>query len=286
MEDLIHAILNRPYVKPLIKVGLQVIIILCVTLFVLRLLKRISNREGKLYFRFICNALRIGVITIAVMSMISLVLDLGNVLQGLLTGGGLVLAVLTFAAQKILNNTLSGLDITASKPFEIGQKIKVLQGSSIVAEGIVKDITLRHTIVDTFDGQSCIIPNGVLSDSVIINTNFTEQVGNFLEVEVGYNDDIDLALQVVSDTVASDPRVVNHSKPLVSKFLAEGVQIKTTVWTKTLSDNFAACGNIRKELLKNFRAAGITIPYQTVTLDIPGAVTQDAPAQEEAAVAE
>lgn len=255
--------------NPWIKLSVQVVAILGVTFFLLRVLKKLSEKEGKLYFRFICNALRIGVITIASIALGSLVLDLGNVLQGLLTGGGLVLAVLTFAAQKILNNTLSGLDITASKPFEIGQKIKVLQGSSIVAEGIVKDITLRHTIVDTFDGQSCIIPNGVLSDSVIINTNYTEQVGNFLEVEVGYADDIDLAIQVLVDTIEAEPRVVSHSTPLVSKFLAEGVQLKTTIWTKTLSDNFAACGTIRKELLKNFRANGITIPYQTVTLDLP-----------------
>ncbi|MBR4579570.1 MAG: mechanosensitive ion channel family protein [Oscillospiraceae bacterium] len=256
--------------NPWIKLALQVVVILSATFILLRVLKKISSKEEKLYFRFICNALRIGVITIATVSLVGLVLDLGNVMQGLLTGGGLVLAVLTFAAQKILNNTLSGLDITASKPFEIGQKIKVLQGSSVVAEGLVKDITLRHTIVDTFDGQSCIIPNGVLSDSVIINTNFTEQVGNFLEVEVGYNDDIDLAIQVVIDTVEADPRVTNHSQPLVSRYLAEGVLIKTTVWTKTLSDNFAACGNIRKELLKNFKANGISIPYQTVTIDLPG----------------
>ena len=37
-----------------------------------------------------------------------------------------------FAAQKALNNTISGISLSFSRPFNIGDKIKVLSGSSII----------------------------------------------------------------------------------------------------------------------------------------------------------
>ena len=79
----------------------------------------------------------------------------------------------------------------------------MLQGGTAIAEGIVRDITLRHTVIDTYDGQSCIVPNGVLSESVIINTNLVENVGNFLEFEIGYGADVDHARQIIMEM---DPR--------------------------------------------------------------------------------
>jgi small-conductance mechanosensitive channel len=256
-----------------IKIGITVLV--CAGLYFL--LGQIGHRQKKLHVGFACSLLRIIVVIICVTLLIGQLFDLGAFTQTLLTSGGLFLAVLTFAAQKVLNNILSGISISASKPFEIGQKIRVLQNGNPIAEGVVKSISLRHTVINTYDGQSCIIPNGVLSESVVVNANYTEEVGNFLEVTVRYQDDIDRAIGLVQETVDAEPLVTRRGEPLVSRYLEDGVQIKTAVWTRTLNDNFQACSNIRRNLLKVFRAAGIAIPYRTVTLDMPeqGAVRQE-----------
>ena len=251
------------------RIALEIAVTLAVSVGLYFLLRIVSRRQKRLYVRFICDLLRIIVVILGLTAILGSLLDLSKIANALLAGGGLFLAILTFAAQKVLNNILSGFSISASKPFEIGQKIRVLQGGTAIAEGIVRDITLRHTVIDTYDGQSCIVPNGVLSESVIINTNYTAEVGNFLEVEVSYNDDMDRVFGVLLATIDAEPLVVRHSAPLVTKYLAEGVLVKTTLWTRTLNDNFIACSNIRKELLRNFREAGITIPYRTVTIDMP-----------------
>ena len=46
--------------------------------------------------------------------------------------------------------------------------------------------------------------------------------------------------------------------------MADGVALKTTVWTKTLDDNFQACSDIRIKLIEEFQKNNIVIPYQTV----------------------
>ena len=69
----------------------------------------------------------------------------------ILQSSALLLAIVTFAAQHALGNVISGFTISFTKPYDVNDKIKVLQGNSLIAEGIVSDITIRHTIIKTFD---------------------------------------------------------------------------------------------------------------------------------------
>ena len=53
----------------------------------------------------------------------------------------------------------------------------------------------------------------------------------------------------------------------VNRYTANGMVLKTSVWTKTLDDNFKACSDLRMSLVKEFSESDITIPYQTITID-------------------
>jgi len=186
----------------------------------------------------------------------------------LLQSGSLILAVATFAAQQALGNVISGFSLSFSKPYNVDDKVRVVQGSSIVAEGIVTDITLRHTIINQYNGESCIVPNSVMDSSVITNTNFTENVGNFMEIEISYDSDIDKAIEIMRKICAGNELSLNteENKIFVKGYSMNGIILKTTVWTKTLDESFQACSEIRKALVEEFRSEGITIPYQTLTL--------------------
>lgn len=245
---------------------IKVVIILVVGLTLWLILRLLSGKQTKLHVRFICALFKVLTVVGCLIAILNIFYDINKAITAVLTGGGLILAILSFAAQKALNNTISGISLSFSRPFNIGDKIKVLSGSSIIAEGTVTDITLRHTVVMTYDGQECIIPNGTMNESMLINVSSRDKVGNFLEITVGYNDDLDLAIDIVEQTVKSTPRVLDCTKPLVCRFDADGPVIKTTVWTANVADNFVACGSIRKQLISEFRENGITIPYQTITL--------------------
>ena len=134
----------------------------------------------------------------------------------------------------------------------------------------ISPFAVREGEIKTFDGQSCIIPNNIMDTSVIMNTNFTENVGNFLEVEIRYDQDIDKAISIMENLVYEHDLTLNNkdnTKVSISRFTQNGVVLKTTVWTKTLDANFKSCSELRLSLLKAFKEYGIVIPYNTVTIE-------------------
>ena len=246
---------------------IKIVIYVLVGLLLWMILKLVSGKRKKLHVRFICSLLRVLVIIGVLIAALQVYFDLTKVLTAVLTGGGLVLAILSFAAQKSLNNILSGIAISFSRPFDLGDKIKIISGGSVMAEGTVTDITLRHTVVMTYDGQACMVPNGVMNESMLLNVSHEDRIGNFLEITVGYSDDLDKALKLMEEVVRATENVLDCTKPLICRFDPDGPVVKTTVWTKTVAENFVACGSIRKRLIETYRENGITIPYKTVTIE-------------------
>ena len=179
-----------------------------------------------------------------------------------------MIAIATFAAQQALGNVISGISLSVSKPYNEDDKIRVVQGGSIIAEGIVKDITIRHTIIRQYNGECCIVPNSVMDSAVITNTNFIENVGNFIEIEIGYDADIEKAMNLMQSICVNHELTLNteENKVFIKTYTANGIILKTTVWSRNLDDSFQACSDILVALVENFRAEGITIPYQTVTI--------------------
>ena len=187
-----------------------------------------------------------------------------------LQSGSLILAIATFAAQHALGNVISGVSISVSKPYNEGEKIRVVQGGTVIAEGIVRDVTLRHTVIYQFNGESYIVPNSVMDTAVVINTNYTENIGNFIEVEISYDADIDEALRIIRKVCAEHELTLNTEEHAVtaSGYTQNGIILKTTIWTENLDDSFHACSDIRIALITEFKKSGIEIPYQTVTVKI------------------
>jgi len=155
----------------------------------------IAKRE-KLYQKFIKSILTFIIIVIGVYAALSQFEIARTISTSLLQSGSLIIAVATFAAQQALGNVISGFFISATKPCEIGQKVKIMSGGNVIAEGIVRDMTVRHIFIEQFDGQSYIVPNSLADSSVIVNTNFVEDVGNYIEIEVGYDTDVEEARKI------------------------------------------------------------------------------------------
>lgn len=230
--------------------------------------KYIAKKNPAAHVRFSKSVLNVLIIVLTIYSLMQQFEMTRGMSTAILQSGSLILAVATFAAQQALGNVISGFSLSFSKPYNVNDKVRVTQGSSVVAEGIVTDITLRHTIISQYNGESCIVPNSVMDSSVITNTNFTENVGNFIEVEISYESDIGKAMELMSIICAENELSLNtrENKIFVKGYSVNGVVLKTTVWTKTLDESFQACSEIRKDIVEKFQEAGITIPYQTVTL--------------------
>lgn len=244
----------------------------CVVIQIVNLIfKRLERKNKAAHLRFSKGLIKALVIVLTIYTLaqqFEVTKDMSTVL---LQSGSLVIAVATFAAQHALANVISGFSLAFSRPYNVNDKIRVSQGNSVIAEGIVTDITLRHTIISQYNDESCIVPNSVMDSAVITNTNYTENIGNFMEITVGYDSDIERAIELMKQICAEHELTLNtmENNVFVKGYSADGVILKTTVWTKNLDDSFRACSDIRLALVQQYLMYGIEIPYQTVTVKSP-----------------
>lgn len=237
--------------------------------YIVELIFRLFSKKTKaVHLRFSKSVIKVVIYVIVFYSLAQQFDITKDISKVLLQSGSLILAIATFAAQQALGNVISGLSISASKPYNVGEKIRVMQGGTVIAEGIVKDVMIRHTVIDQFNGESCIVPNSIMDSSVIINTNYTANVGNFVEIEIAYGANIEEAIRIMRKVCVEHELTLNTEKNAVSAsgYTQNGVILKTTIWTENLNDSFKACSDIRIALIEEFRKNGIEIPYQTVTV--------------------
>jgi small conductance mechanosensitive channel len=102
-----------------------------------------------------------------------------------------------------LQNFAGGVLILLIKPYKIGDYIEA-QGYA----GTVTEIQIFHTIINTYDNKSIIIPNGGLSTGSINNWSREDFRRIDWDVAISYGDDVDAARKAILDIFASDERVV------------------------------------------------------------------------------
>src|SRR5258705_4086169 len=144
---------------------------------------------------------------------------------GLLTGAGVLAAIVGFASQSAFSNIISGFFLVIFKPFSVGDRVKI--GS--LYTGDVEDITLRHTIIKDFENRRVIMPNSVISNETIINsTSIDEKICVFIELAVGVNTNLNKAMAIIQEEAVkhkdcienrTDAEVARGEQPVMVRVL-------------------------------------------------------------------
>lgn len=90
--------------------------------------------------------------------------ELQQLAAGILASTAVLAAILGFAAQRTIANTIAGVQLAISQPIKIGDRIAFDE-----VEGRVLDITLSYTYVDPGDGTAFVIPNQLLVEGIVHN---------------------------------------------------------------------------------------------------------------------
>lgn len=182
----------------------------------------------------------------------------------LLTSSALLVAVVGFAAQQVLADIISGIMLSCSKPFDVGEKVTLKENN---VTGIVESMSLRHTVIRTYQNSKLIIPNSVINKSIIENSNYENHfIGNFIEVSISYDSDLDRAIEIMEQAIMENELVIDIRPDktvgkkvvvMVKDLTESGVVLKSTIRTKTIDENFTACSEIRRRIKNEYDAAGI-----------------------------
>jgi small-conductance mechanosensitive channel len=91
------------------------------------------------------------------------ILGLGTISNKILAGAGITTFIVGFALKDIGENFLAGLVLAFSRPYKVNSLIEC-----IGIKGIVKDMTLRQTTVESEDGKIILIPNSKMITNPLI----------------------------------------------------------------------------------------------------------------------
>jgi small conductance mechanosensitive channel len=266
--------------KPLVAVVIAVIAVLF-ALWVRRLIHRYVTDSSVLLkvdptrYSFLKNASTFIIFSLAAFLIIYSVPELRSLGATLFASAGIVAAVLAFASQQAMSNIISGIFIVIFKPFRVGDVIET-DASRI---GTVEDITLRHTVIRDFQNQRIIIPNTVISNQTIINSNITDaRIRRHVFFDISYDSDVDLAMDIIvseaenhplcidgrseEDRISGSPKV----RCVVIGFGESAVNLRADVWAKDLSDAFELRTYLNKRVKERFDAEGIEIPFPHRTI--------------------
>jgi small-conductance mechanosensitive channel len=185
------------------------------------------------------------------------------------SGAGILAAIIGFAAKDAISNLIAGLFIVLFRPFRIGDYIKLEKGNI----GIVEDITLRHTVIKTFENKRLIIPNSVISTESVLNFTIQDsKILSFNDFMVGLDSDIDLAKNIISEEASELAFVIDNRTPQeiidgaqefdvrLIDVTESGIHIRAYVWLIDPLQEFKMKSCFKESVHKRFRVEGISLP--------------------------
>jgi len=188
----------------------------------------------------------------------------------LLTGAGILAAIVGFASQSAFSNIVSGVFLVIFKPFSVGDRVKIGQ----LYSGDVEDITLRHTIIKDFENRRIVIPNSMINNETIINSTLVdEKVCIFLEIGIALDADMDKAIAIIQDEamkhsfISENPveaERVKGNHPVIVRvlgFTEMAIQLRAYVWANNANEGFEMKCDLNKSIKIRFDKEGIEIPY-------------------------
>ena len=226
---------------------------------------RLKRKVDEAVIRYIMRIKNLLIFLVAGLFYASLIPGLRALMGTMVAGAGITALVVGFAAKSTLANLISGLSLAVYRPFRIGDKVSIDNEFSIV-----EDITLRHTIVRTWQHKRLIIPNAKLDEMTVTNFSIVDpRMRCTVEFGVSYDTDIDLARRLILEEANNCPhRDQEGDDPLV-RVISHGdfsIGLRAYVWVPEVDDFWLARFWLLEHVKKRFDREGVEIPfpYRTV----------------------
>ena len=287
MQQISDIFTRYPTIWQVVKLAFTVVMTVIVVMFALRLEKKAAKKllsgKNNINVRFVESCVRFALILMAVEFVVMSSPLTQTFGKALFQGTTILAAIAGFAAQPVIADIICGLMMSANRPFDIGDRIEMEDGMA----GIVKDITLRHVVLQGIDTQKFIIPNSKLNGMRITNMSYNTATRSILfRFNVGYGTDIDLAMEVIRQAVMDSPLTIpgrpgpnggEYGPVYFIEYASSSLVMATTVYYESTNPTEVVKSDINSRVKRALDANGIEIPYNYIN------VVMDETAHDEAA---
>ena len=167
---------------------------------------------------------------------------------------------LGFGLQRIAINFISGFILLFDRSIKPGDVITV--GERF---GWVVALHARYLVVRDRDGVETLIPNENLITSEVTNWSYSDRhVRIKVPVQISYEDDPEVAMQVMLDACKVSDRVLTEPGAQVRMlaFGDNGINLELRLWLEDPEEGVGSVKSaINMAIWKGFNEKGITIPY-------------------------
>jgi len=255
------------------KTILLVIIVLIITFFLLKVLRKIIFRalsnDTKIKFKSLFSFINYFVYTIVTLIVLQ---NVGVNLTAIFAASAALLVGVGLALQTFIQDIISGVFILVDKSVLVGDIIEV-DGQI----GQVENIKLRTTRAVTRENKVLIIPNHKFLTSILFN--WTENgiiTKEIIEVGVAYKSDPKLVKSILLEIAQSHAEVLDNPSPFVL-FKDFGDSALIFQLYISLNSSFSANlvkSDLRYAIFEAFASKGIEIPFPQRSVTFVNSPTQ------------
>lgn len=259
----------------LVHIGAITIITVVVYFIVDRAIRKFIDHHGRrdsfdtTNVKFLHRILNSIIFMVGLGLIISVIPSLKHIATTLLAGAGVIVAVIGFSSQQVLSNTISGIMIVTTKPYRIKDRVEIRD-----TQGVVEDITLRHTVIKNYQNKRIIIPNSIMNNEVIVNGNFADSTCcEWVEISVSYTADLKKAKALMKEEIMKHPFFIDHRNKRQKdknedvapvRVISVGdfsILLRGWAWAANPPNAFLMGCDLRESIKERFDKEGIEIPY-------------------------
>ncbi len=190
-------------------------------------------------------------------------------ISALLAGAGVIGLAIAFAAQSTIANIFGAITLILDKPFQIGDRVKLADGTT----GVVEELGLRSTRLRTLDGTLWCVPNRQMGDTALENISVRPFIKHSFEIGLVYStppEKMRRAVELLHEILDNHQFCDMANQPPSIYFTAMkdwSLNITVVLWFQT--QDFGAMQKVRQELnlqiLERFNAEHLEFAFPTST---------------------
>lgn len=217
----------------------------------------LREKRGRTISQLLRSIGRVTIVTIAVLLTFNVFINIAPILAG----AGILGLAISFGAQSLVRDIISGFFILLENQFAVGDVIEAAGKS-----GVVERMTLRVAVLRDLDGTMHVIPNGELK---VVSNKTRGWARAVVDIAVPYTEDVDRILSVVRDEAAQfstdKPWGLQLDGPVevlgIEELRDNSVVIRSLLKTQPGSQ-WSVAREFRRRLINRFSREAIETPFQ------------------------
>lgn len=229
--------------------------------------QQLIRRQARLDLRTREVVAKLFQLSLIVVVFLLLLQVMGIDLTALAVFAGAVGVGLGFGLQSIASNFISGIIILFDRSISVGDYVETEDG----LQGYVRELNMRHTTLETFDGKNVLVPNETFISAAFTNWTHKHRKQRYrVDFSVAYNTDVRALCELIREAVGSHPQVLaGEQLPIeerpdceIASFGDSGINMFVEFWMEGIDDGTNRVGgDLLLLILETLQQNGIEIPF-------------------------